>query len=96
MTDETNNQPKDLIVRAQVIPNDYEATAEEQEFLLAAKEDDEENTIVAKLVTFGAIIHGYYKLSEKAFDKWFAEDWNKRRGDDKRIPMLATITSLPS
>ena len=55
--------------------------------LTSAEKDGEENTIVAKLMTFAVPVHGYFKFAPGCFDAWLA-DFAKMRGDNKRIPML--------
>ena len=79
-----------LCVTSQIVNGADDVTSvEEGAFLEAAKEEGKENTIVAKLVVFAAIVHGWYKFSPKAFDAWLADDFGKRTGGDKRVPMLA-------
>ena len=65
------------------------SAVEDEEFRLYAEKYAEENTIVAKLVTFDAIIHGYYKTQQR---KRLTSGWQlttSARDEDKRIPMLA-------
>ena len=55
--------------------------------LTSAQKGNEKNTIVAKLMTFDGIVHGWYKFAPSCFDKWLAS-FAGMSGDSKRIPML--------
>ena len=79
-TEELKPKIIDINVEATaLVDGDDVSAVEDEEFRLYAEKNAEENTIVAKLVTFDAIIHGYYKLSSKSLDKWLAA-YNKRKG----------------